>query len=171
MILFEPAHLKTIVDAAEAASPAEACGLLLGTRERQNDGTPARVVRVVASRNLATDPHQHFEIDPALRLRLQREGRAAGLMVIGHYHSHPDGPARPSPADLAAAWEADMVWVIVALVAGQAVHLTAWKPAPDGTHFRQIPLHTSPWRPGPTGPARVLDSLTRCARSQRRPEK
>jgi len=55
-----------------------------------------------------------FEVDPALRLRLQRELRASNERIVGLFHSHPDGAAAPSAHDLACAWEPDLVWLITA---------------------------------------------------------
>jgi proteasome lid subunit RPN8/RPN11 len=89
-----------------ASSPAhEICGLLLG------EGF--RIDRAVAAANVAHDPAQWFEIDPAALFAALRAERAGGPRVIGHYHSHPNGSAEPSPRDAAAA-EPGKLWLIVA---------------------------------------------------------
>jgi desampylase len=98
--------VESLVDAAAAAAPNEACGLLLGG--------PDRIVAAVAARNVAAHPERAFEIDPAMLLRTHREARAAGQRVIGHYHSHPNGIATPSRRDAAAAVDNDHLWLIVA---------------------------------------------------------
>ncbi|MCP5432232.1 MAG: M67 family metallopeptidase [Alphaproteobacteria bacterium] len=107
---------EAIEGEARAALPRECCGLLVGTAA----GGEASAVRAVPSRNLADDPATRFEIDPALRLAAQREAREAGLLVLGHYHSHPAGPARPSARDLAGALEGGLVWLILGLEGGRA---------------------------------------------------
>ena len=154
MILLKPEDLKQIVDHAEAAYPKEACGLLLGFQRA--DGN-IEVTRVAESENKAApDRNDRFEVDPELRLRLMREARDAAPIgmsggaygasrgIIGHYHSHPDGSARPSATDLAAAWEPDLVWLITAVVDGQAVQSTAHLLAPGGTRFNDIGLDCLP---------------------------
>lgn len=88
---------------AEAARPAEACGLLIGR------GACVRALAV--SRNLSPAADA-FEIDAALHLRLQRQLRGTGRAVVGVWHSHPFGPAVPSLRDLAGAWDESLAWVI-----------------------------------------------------------
>ena len=150
MLLLKPEDLKQIADHAEAAYPKEACGLLLGFQRA--DGN-IEVTRVAESENKAApDRNDRFEVDPELRLRLMREARDAAPVgstgasrgIIGHYHSHPDGSARPSATDLAAAWEPDLVWLITAVVDGQAVQSTAHLLAPGGTRFNDIGLDFLP---------------------------
>lgn len=137
MIRLPAAARRALVAHCRAAYPEEACGLLLGRR----DGEGFVVTRAVESANLAADPRHRFEVDPALRLRLQRAARAGDAAVIGHYHSHPDGAARPSATDLAEAWEPELVWLVAALAAQGPVTLAAHLPDPVGGGFRAIPLY------------------------------
>ena len=103
VITLDPAHLEAVAGHAEAAYPAECCGLLIGAAE---GARVWRVHRVVQSRNLApAGRRDRFEVDPALRLKLQRELRGSGEAVVGLYHSHPDGPPTPSATDLDSAWD------------------------------------------------------------------
>ncbi len=154
MIVLTPAQLKQVVDAAETAWPAECCGLLVGVEAAAGG---IRVARVAASRNLALGPdggpaRDRFEVDPRLRLDLQGELRGGPRRVIGLYHSHPGRPAQPSPRDLDAAWEPDLVWLITAVVDGQAVQTTAHRLSADATRFVRIPLRTDDWGPDATRP-------------------
>ena len=146
MITLELSQLKAIADAAEAAYPEEACGLLVGFKR---PGEHWRVSRVEAARNTARQPRRSFEIDPGLRIGLERELRGRTTRVIGHYHSHPDGPARPSATDLAMVHEPDLVWLIVAVASGQASQTLAYLPRLDGTGFREVAIHSPARRPGP----------------------
>jgi proteasome lid subunit RPN8/RPN11 len=120
MIVVEPTHLKAIADAAEAAYPNECCGLLVGTGRR-----PVRVTRLLPAANLAGSSGNRFELDPRVRLDAERSLRGTAERVIGHYHSHPDGSALPSPTDLAEAWEPELIWLIVGVVDGQAIQTQA----------------------------------------------
>ena len=142
-----PDHLRAIIDSAEAAYPEECCGLLSGS---EADGVVS-VDDVHGSDNLAADRSRRFEVDPALRLRLQRTLRGSAHHVVGIYHSHPDGPAQPSPRDLDAAWEPDLVWLVVAVRNGQAIQVTAHVLAEEGgrTRFTEVPLTTTDGSPPP----------------------
>lgn len=84
----------------------EICGLLLGGE--------GRIAAAVAIANIAADPDRRFALDPAQHLRASREARAAGMAVIGCYHSHPGGDASPSPEDAAQAGEQGRYWLILA---------------------------------------------------------
>lgn len=109
--------LQAIEDAACAAYPDECCGLLVGTR----DGDTARVARVVAAANVAPEPARHFEVDPKVLLANHRAVRDAGQEILGPYHSHPDGAARPSATDAARARDAGgagELWLIVPVTKG-----------------------------------------------------
>ena len=144
MIAFEPDHLRGIILAAQAAYPAEACGLLVGRRDELGRWC---VVRVAPSANLAGDPTRSFEIDAKLRLDLQRDLRGGADRMIGLYHSHPDAPAQPSAADLQRAWEPDLVWVIVSVIGGVAVLTSAHVLVEQAGHirFEEVAVHTSDW--------------------------
>jgi proteasome lid subunit RPN8/RPN11 len=70
----------------------EACGLLVGRRE-----AGAWIVEeAVPLRNMHDAP-DYFEFDPEELLRCYLEWDER---LIGAYHSHPGGPARPSNTDL-----------------------------------------------------------------------
>lgn len=114
---------------AHARSTAvEACGLLLGAG--------ARVERAVPCANVAADPARFFEIDPAALIAAHRDARAGGPAVIGHYHSHPSGLARPSPRDAADAAPDGSVWIVIA-----GGRLTAWRAVEKGSlHGRFDPV-------------------------------
>ena len=123
VITLDPAHLEAVAGHAEAAYPAECCGLLIGAAA---GARLWRVRRVVQSRNLApAGRRDRFEVDPALRLKLQRELRGSGEAVVGLYHSHPDGPPTPSATDLDSAWEPGLVWLITAVRGGRAIETSA----------------------------------------------
>ncbi len=150
MLLLKPENLKRIADHGEAAYPQEACGLLVGFSRADGD---IEVTRVAESENVAAAPgNDRFEIDPELRLRLMHEARdtePAGMRgasrgIIGHYHSHPDGSARPSATDLAMVWEPGLVWLITAVIGGQAVQSTAHLLSPSGMRFNDIGLDCLP---------------------------
>ena len=158
MITLSPMDLKAIVGAAEAGYPEEVCGLLVG-RWITDDCCSVR--EVVPSDNVASEKAKSFEIDPALRLDLQRRLRGGDDNVVGLYHSHPDQSAQPSARDLERAWEPDLVWLVTSVLAGEAVLTSAHTIARAGERqsFREIPLHTSDWTPDHDRPVIVGPSL------------
>lgn len=112
--------LEAMSAAAQAAHPHEACGILLG------DG--ARITQVLHTANVHPNPDTHFEIDPQALIDAHRAARERGAdAVLGYFHSHPTGPARPSATDAAMAARDGMIWAI--LGGGE---LTFWRDTADG---------------------------------------
>ena len=131
-------HLRAIERAAEAAYPEEACGLLVG---RSKSGGAWEVSAVEASDNVAEPPRtRRFEVDPKLRLRLERALRESPDSIVGVYHSHPNGSAEPSETDVSMIFEPNMIWLITAVVDGRAGATKAYKPTEDGAAFRPLGL-------------------------------
>jgi len=69
--------LRTIIEHAREAAPAECCGLLLGRGDE--------IVEAVRTRNIAAQPTR-FLIDPKDHINGRREARRRGLEVVGFYH-------------------------------------------------------------------------------------
>lgn len=134
----DPALLKAMVDAAEAAWPTEACGLIIG----RGKGQLVRVTRVVPAANLLAETGDRFELDPAVRLRVEKELRETGTKdrIVGHYHSHTDGSTDPSATDRAMAHEPELAWVIIGVVDGQAIHTQAHRLDERRGAFRTVPI-------------------------------
>lgn len=122
-----PAALDAILAAAAAAHPHEACGLLLGHG--------AHIAEARATANVHPAPARHFEIDPAALIAAHKAARAGGPRVLGYFHSHPNGLARPSATDAALAAHDGLVWAIAA-----AGTVTFWRDGPSGFE----PLPTAP---------------------------
>jgi proteasome lid subunit RPN8/RPN11 len=96
--------LDGLLATAEAAPCRETCGLLFGSADR--------IYRAQPVENVAFRAEDTFEIDPRALFAALRAERAGGDKLIGHYHSHPNGSAEPSPRDLAAA-EVGKLWLIL----------------------------------------------------------
>lgn len=120
VIQISPSAHTVMLAAAHQAALHEACGLLLGT--------VSHIQTAVPTANVAPDPARHFEIDPAALIAAHRAARdGSGGEVIGYFHSHPNGLARPSATDEASAAHDGRVWVIVAAGA-----ITCWRDGADG---------------------------------------
>jgi proteasome lid subunit RPN8/RPN11 len=121
--LLDPSVLDAIRLAAGEAAPDEACGALLGTAGERVHISAFRRLRNLAER------HDRFLVDPGDLWRADAEARALGLQLVGVFHSHPDGVARPSSRDAAfAALWGRMVWVI----GGRDGEQAAFVFGPDG---------------------------------------
>lgn len=133
--LLLPAPLRAHIEhTACAGYPHETCGVLIG----RSAGAQVSVERLAAARNLVEDrPHDRYELDPRDFLAADRAAHAAGLEIVGFWHSHPDGPALPSPTDRAKAWP-DYVYLIAAVSAAGAGELRGWRLA--GGAFEELTL-------------------------------
>lgn len=77
---------------ASRRAPQEACGLLAGEDDRveMTQGIPN-----------AERSQVRFRMEPGAQWRAFQRMEAAGLELVGIYHSHPNGPETPSPTDIA----------------------------------------------------------------------
>lgn len=101
------AVLEAIISDASTTPTVERCGLLLGSADH--------VTAWLSVANVHPDPDQHFELDPATLIAVERAARQGhGPGVAGHYHSHPKGSAVPSLADAEAAAPDGRLWLLTA---------------------------------------------------------
>ncbi|MDR1039064.1 MAG: M67 family metallopeptidase [Deltaproteobacteria bacterium] len=119
----------------EMAYPHECCGLILGSQD-DPDGTSRRAFRALPIDNSREGEarRRRFEIRPGDFVRAEREALAAGVEVIGIYHSHPDHPAVPSDYDLSHALPF-YSYLIVSVEQGKAGEITSWRLAADRGTF------------------------------------
>jgi proteasome lid subunit RPN8/RPN11 len=102
------AVLAGIVRHARRDRPRECCGLLVGRR--------GLVLAAVATRNIAKG-RSRYRIDDAAHIELRRilRGCSPALAIVGVYHSHPAGQARPSETDIAQAFYPGWIHLIAGL--------------------------------------------------------
>ena len=101
----------------EETYPNECCGIMLGKTE----GEDVRVEALIRAGNTRTDSaHNRYHIAPQELIKAQREGRKAGLDIVGFYHSHPDHPAMWSSTDFAEAHWFGCSYVITAVEKGKS---------------------------------------------------
>lgn len=114
--------MTELQEAARSAGPQEICGLLLG------ENHDVAVIRF--TRNVASDPLRHFEIDPVDLIAAEKDMRAGGMPIIGYFHSHPEGPVKPSPVDAGSAAPDDRIWLII-----NGQDAAAWKAVRNGSVY------------------------------------
>lgn len=138
MIQIPAPLLATITGAAEAAYPKECCGLLAG---RDSDAGDVLVTWVEPSPNVTeNDSHDRFLVDAKIQFDLMRELGDGPDRIVGHYHSHPDHPPRPSDRDRQSVFYPDHVWVIVGVEEGHAGEVAAYVFDQDDGDFHDIGL-------------------------------
>jgi proteasome lid subunit RPN8/RPN11 len=117
--------------------PHECCGALFG------DAAANRVISALPLPNTTEEgPRRRFLVRPADYLAAERGAKAAGLELIGFYHSHPDHPARPSQHDLDHAWP-NFHYVIASVLQGQVDDVRTWFLRDDRSQFDERPLTSS----------------------------
>ncbi len=122
-----------VAQRAAALWPHEACGLLLAPlADPRRPETLAGPLRAVRCRNRHPRPEQGYELHPRDFLRWDRRAAARGLGIVGVWHSHPCGAARPSATDHERAWRG-WIYLIVAVEppAGEPGQ-RAWRWSADG---------------------------------------
>jgi len=114
------------------ALPLEACGLVAGVVEvtpgmgagglARSDGDAEQhilgsvaVVREVYPATNTSRSARLYTVEPLDLLRADRAAEAAGLTLIGVWHSHTNTPAYPSPTDVAQAPDAEWHYLLVSL--------------------------------------------------------
>jgi proteasome lid subunit RPN8/RPN11 len=71
------------------------------------------LTRALPALNAAEQRAISYEITPKELFHIIREIRAAGLELLGIYHSHPNGDNHPSPRDVERAYYPDAAYLIV----------------------------------------------------------
>ncbi len=138
---------RRAVDAARAALPNEACGLLVAEEPTDWSAATLRVVDLVPIANSLASPSS-FALEGQAMLDAEIRIDAAGRHTIGVYHSHPTSEARPSPTDVADAVGYDPDHVLVHLLAslqGFAPTVRAWRFGPTVAECVELPIleHTT----------------------------
>jgi proteasome lid subunit RPN8/RPN11 len=107
--------------------PDECCGALIGRG--------GEIVEAYALPNTTEEgPRRRFLVRPADYKAAEARAEAAGLDLLGFYHSHPDHPAKPSQYDLDHAWPF-FSYVIVSVRNGEALDVRSWRLRDDRSQF------------------------------------
>lgn len=95
----------------EDGLPNESCGLIAGTV----NGDVKTVEKVYLLTNIDAS-REHFSMDPKEQLAAVKDARAAGLAMLGNFHSHPESPSRPSEEDKRLAYDSTAEYLILSLM-------------------------------------------------------
>jgi proteasome lid subunit RPN8/RPN11 len=129
MIKISPQAWQTMVAHAEAKFPNECCGAMIGNID---DGAK-HVTRAEPLENAYIGAQgARYELRPEDLLEADKKARAAGLDLIGIFHSHPDCDAYFSKTDL----ENSCPWysfVVLSVKGGKFDHANSFLPNADQT--------------------------------------
>jgi desampylase len=106
-------------------SDAEICGALLG------DGNV--VTAVLPLVNHSVHAQDSFYIPATEVMRIERAAESDGHMLMGFYHSHPNGDAVPSATDVLEALPGYVYWIV-----SRSGDLRAWRLRDDRTQFDEV---------------------------------
>lgn len=107
-----------LVAHAKEEFPNECCGLLAGRN--------GRVERIYRGTNVDHSPYTYL-MDPKEQLAAFKDMEAAGLDLVGIYHSHTHTAAYPSKTDVAKAFYPDALYVILSLARREAPEIRAFR--------------------------------------------
>lgn len=91
--------------------PGEACGLIGGIRQ----GEHQYVKKVYLLTNVDAG-RERFSMDSREQFAAVRDMRAAGLDLLGNFHSHPGTPPRPSEEDIRLAYDSSLLYLIFSMM-------------------------------------------------------
>jgi proteasome lid subunit RPN8/RPN11 len=132
LLSLAPGVRAAIEQHGREAYPHECCGALLG------DGDTVHAVHPLP--NVTTEgPRRRFRVDDKDYLAAERKASAAGLSLLGFYHSHPDHPAEPSQYDLDHAFPT-FVYPILSVQQGEPAALRAWRLRDDRSGYHEQPV-------------------------------
>jgi proteasome lid subunit RPN8/RPN11 len=115
VLVLTTAVWETVVAHCLDGAPLEACGILGGRpAPTEEPSGAARVERCWPTTNAAGSARV-YTVDPRDMLRADREAEAAGVDIIGVWHSHTHTEAYPSPTDVAQAPDPGWHYVLVSL--------------------------------------------------------
>lgn len=116
IIRMEYSLYDEIVKYAKEHLPEEACGLIAG--EENEEGRLVKKVYYLTNIDHSDD---HFTLDPKEQFAAIKDMRANGLKPLGNWHSHPVSPSRPSAEDIRLSYDSKASYMIVSLMAENAV--------------------------------------------------
>ena len=103
-------HLQMIRQTIEAAPEQEICGLIGGVWQPFPRFAIAH--QVIPIKNIAENPAVRYQMEPKAQVNAMLGFEKSGWELVGIFHSHPHGPAAPSPTDLADWTYPDAVYLI-----------------------------------------------------------
>jgi proteasome lid subunit RPN8/RPN11 len=131
--------LKSIFHHLQETYPNEGGGFLLGTVDAARTAVHVREVRPITNTFPTEEQFHRYAMTPLDWAKMEDEADAAGLVLLGYYHSHPDWPAIPSEFDRVHALP-NFSYLITSVHKGAASNSRAWQLSDDRTAFHELDL-------------------------------
>jgi proteasome lid subunit RPN8/RPN11 len=125
--------VNQLLTEAQQHPDTEVCGLI----GRADSGADGRISRYPVT-NVAEDPTRLFELDAEGMFAAIRLMRERGEEHYAIYHSHPHGPALPSPTDRELAAYPDVLYLIISLGTTGVLEMRGFML--DGDGVDEVPL-------------------------------
>lgn len=113
--------------------PFETCGFIIGTR-----GYYKTIFKLEPAVNTSPEPNR-FQINPFEFYTLDLSLKNSFLSIIGFYHSHPDGRAKPSKLDVSLAWPG-YSYIILSINSAQKLTVKSWSITETSQECLEEPL-------------------------------
>lgn len=110
------AHRTEIIEHCLKGAPNEACGLIA-----TSEGS---VKKVYGTANADESP-AGYTVPPQEHFQALTDAEKRGWQIGGVFHSHPDGPARPSRIDVQSALDPEWIYLVVGM--SDDPELRAWR--------------------------------------------
>jgi proteasome lid subunit RPN8/RPN11 len=123
-LIIDESLLDCIAQHGKRQYPHEACGIILGKVEENENEIVFISNEVKEAKNLSDNPIR-FILDPLDFIRIQDEADKKNLEIIGIYHTHPDHPPIASQYDLEAAVDG-LFYLIMSIINGQKGDFMGW---------------------------------------------
>lgn len=129
-LILRKTHLDELKKHAIETYPMEACGIMAGRFK----GNLRVLERIFKAKNILNSPYK-YEIDPSEQLSIFQKADDLSMEVIGFYHSHPYGEAKPSGVDHSLAFYPNLSYAIYSVMT-KSLASYIW----DGNSFKQEPV-------------------------------
>lgn len=122
MLYIKKADYEKILTHCREGLPNEACGLIGGRKEGDNQ----YVEKVYLLTNI-DESNEHFSMDPKEQFAAVKDMRGNGYELLGNFHSHPESPSRPSEEDKRLAYDSGVLYLILSLMEPETPVLKAFR--------------------------------------------
>ena len=121
-VILKKSIYDEMISYSQKCAPEEACGILFGVIDDNNDCVVAKCVMITNIEH----SHMHYTMDQSEQMAANRLARKEGLKKVIIFHSHPKGPDRITREDVKLAIDTSIIWIVVSFVDNEFPDLKAF---------------------------------------------